>query len=108
MEINYKIDCKDCDKFRKTVLKIKEFTDAKELEIKQEVNQQWITKIKQRIEEIDKLFETQIKYLDAKRKRTKVVKKIKSYSEQMKRLTWNKHQVISKLNNLLENEKDEI
>lgn len=52
-----RIDCKTCDKFQKTVLRIKEFTDAKEQEIKDDRDKEWREKIEKRIKELKKQLE---------------------------------------------------
>lgn len=45
------------------------------------------------VKNLEEIFDIQINYLKNKRDRTQVEKKKKSYSDQMKRLVWNKAKI---------------
>ena len=46
-----------------------------------------------KVKSLEEIFDIQIYYLKAKRDRTDVEKKKKSYSDQMKRLAWNRAKI---------------
>lgn len=56
-KLRLNIDCKTCKSFQKNALKIKEFTDAKEQEIKDKKDKEWTEKINNRLIDHDKALE---------------------------------------------------